>query len=173
MIISPDEFRKFVITEISDKMIQNKLMAIESFIRKYTNNNFQVREIRSRSETLDGKILNPPKFISKGDTVQITDSLLNNGIYVIEDLSYGKADVDGTLLDCTKNIITKILYPADVVIGAVNMLRWDLEKRDKIGIQSEKISRHSVTYTDINDKSVMGYPKILLGFLKPYMKARF
>ncbi len=81
--------------------------------------------------------------------------------------------LSGGLSDCEENIITKIYYPPDVVEGVINMLKWDLESREKIGIQSEKISRHSVTYTDINESSVMGYPKALLGFLKPYMKGRF
>lgn len=65
-------------------------------------------------------------------------------------------------------------YPPDVKMGVVNMLQWDIENRGKVGIQSETISRHSVTYFNMDgDNSVMGYPKSLLGFLKPYMKARF
>lgn len=65
-------------------------------------------------------------------------------------------------------------YPADVKMGVVNMLKWDLENRDKVGIQSETLSRHSVTYFNMDgDNSSMGYPKSLLGFLKPYKRARF
>jgi hypothetical protein len=65
-------------------------------------------------------------------------------------------------------------YPADVKMGVVNMLKWELENRDKVGIQSETISRHSVTYFNMDgDNSTMGYPKSLLGFLKPYHRARF
>ena len=65
-------------------------------------------------------------------------------------------------------------YPADIKMGVVNMLKWELENRDKVGIQSETISRHSVTYFNMDgDNSTMGYPKSLLGFLKPYMRARF
>jgi hypothetical protein len=65
-------------------------------------------------------------------------------------------------------------YPMDVKMGVVNMLNWDLENRNKVGIQSETISRHSVTYFNMDgDNSTMGFPKALLGFLKPYMKARF
>ena len=65
-------------------------------------------------------------------------------------------------------------YPMDIKMGVVNMLNWDLENRDKVGIQSETISRHSVTYFNMDgDNSVMGYPKSLLGFLKPYKRARF
>ena len=62
----------------------------------------------------------------------------------------------------------------DVKMGAVNMLKWDLENRDKVGVQSETISRHSVTYFNMDgENSSLGYPKSLTGFLKPYMRARF
>ena len=65
-------------------------------------------------------------------------------------------------------------YPADVKMGAINMLKWDIESRDKIGVASETISRHSVTYVSVDgDNSTGGYPKAVMGFLKPYMKARF
>jgi hypothetical protein len=65
-------------------------------------------------------------------------------------------------------------YPMDVKMGAVNMLKWDLGNREKVGVSSETISRHSVTYFDMTgDNSSMGYPKSLLGFLRPYKRARF
>lgn len=65
-------------------------------------------------------------------------------------------------------------YPMDIQMGAVNLLKWDLERRDKVGVASESISRHSVTYFDMSkDNSAMGYPSALLGFLKPYKRARF
>lgn len=65
-------------------------------------------------------------------------------------------------------------YPMDVKMGVINLMKWELTSRDKVGIASESISRHSVTYFDMTgDNSAMGYPRALLGFLKPYMKARF
>ena len=65
-------------------------------------------------------------------------------------------------------------YPMDVKMGVVNLMKWELDNRDKVGVQSETISRHSVTYFNMDgDNSIMGFPKALLGFLKPYMKARF
>ena len=46
--------------------------------------------------------------------------------------------------------------------------------RDKVGIKSETLSRHSVTYYDQDaGNQVMGYPASLMGFLSPYIKARF
>lgn len=65
-------------------------------------------------------------------------------------------------------------YPPDVKMGVVNLMKWELESREKVGVQSETISRHSVTYASTSSADyAMGYPKRLLGFLKPYMKARF
>lgn len=65
-------------------------------------------------------------------------------------------------------------YPMDVKMGVVNMLKWDLTNREKVGIQSETISRYHVEYFNMDgDNSIMGYPKSLLGFLKPYIRARF
>ena len=67
-----------------------------------------------------------------------------------------------------------INYPADVKMGVVNIVKWELTSRGKVGIASESISRHSVTYTDWTDaNTINGYPKALMGFLKPYTKARF
>ena len=71
-------------------------------------------------------------------------------------------------------LLIKIEYPEDVQLGAINMLKWDIENRDKVGIQSESISRHSVSYFNMDgENSIIGYPKSLIGFLTPYKKARF
>ena len=65
-------------------------------------------------------------------------------------------------------------YPMDVKMGAVNLMKWEMDNRKKVGIQSESLSRHSVTYFNMDgDNSIMGYPRSLMGFLKPYMRARF
>ena len=65
-------------------------------------------------------------------------------------------------------------YPMDIKMGVVNLMKWDLERRDKIGVASESISRHSVTYFDMTkDNSIMDFPSALMGFLKPYKRARF
>jgi len=73
-----------------------------------------------------------------------------------------------------KNAEGVIEYPADIKMGVVNMLKWDLESRDKTGIASETLSRYSVTYhSQDTANTINGYPAALMGFLKPYMKARF
>lgn len=72
------------------------------------------------------------------------------------------------------NLITKVEYPADVRAGVLELLKWDIKNRPKTGVKSETLSRYSVTYFDQDaNNQVMGYPVALLGFLKPYIKARF
>ena len=139
MIITVDKFKEFVDVKEPDEIIEAKLTALESLIRKYTNNNFQVRSIRSQSAILDGKILNPPAFLKPGDSIHITESMLNNGVYEVVSIDENGMSVSKDLLDCRRNLVTKIEYPPDVVMGVVNMLKWDLQNRNKIGIQSETI----------------------------------
>lgn len=67
-----------------------------------------------------------------------------------------------------------IHYPEDVKMGVVNIIKWELKNRDKVGVESESISRHTVTYYKMDkDNTEMSYPASMLGFLTPYMKARF
>ena len=67
------------------------------------------------------------------------------------------------------------VYPPDVRLGAIGLIKWELnDRREKAGIASETISRHSVSYSsDTESAAGNGYPASLLGFLKPYMRARF
>lgn len=177
MLMTVEKLRTYIETEESDELLTERLTALECLIRSYTHNNFQVRSIRSQSAVRDELILSPPLHIEVGDTVQISDSLLNNGLYTVETISEQGMTVTGAggrLYDCNKNLVTLVGYPPDLLMGTVNMLKWDMANRDKVGVQSETVSRHSVTYFNMDgDNAVMGYPRSLLGFLKPYMKARF
>lgn len=46
MIMSIKEFKEFVQTDMAEPVLEAKLQALELLIRKYTNNNFQQRNIR-------------------------------------------------------------------------------------------------------------------------------
>lgn len=106
MIVSVEEFRSFVSTDENDQQIEFRILSAESFIKRFTNNEF-----------LNG-------------------------------------------------------YPDDVKFGVINMIRWDMENRERAGIASETLSRHSVTYESGAD-TISGYPVSVIGFLKLYEKARF
>ena len=174
MIISVEDFKKQVETTLEDSVLEGKLQALELLIRKHTNNNFQNRGIRFKCPIMATKLYLSTPFLKVGDTVQISESIYSDGIYVIKEVEEGFLVLDKPLFDESDVLVTKVEYPMDVVLGAVNMVKWDLDNRDKVGIQSETISRHSVTYFNMDgDNSSMGYPKSLLGFLVPYRKARF
>lgn len=174
MIISVEELKQYITTMETDAMLEAKLQALELSIRGYTHNNFQQRNIRTVCPVMAQKLYTAYPHFQVGDTVQISQSIFNDGVYTIKSIVDGMIELDKKLLDENQVLVTKVEYPADVKMGVVNMLKWDMEHRDKIGIQSETLSRHSVTYFNLDgDNSTIGYPKTLVGFLKPYRKARF
>lgn len=159
----------------SDSKIERKLKAIEQAIRSHTHNNFQDTDCRRTADIVGGSFyveaLTP---FEVGDTVQVSESGLNKGLYTVSTVSDSYFTVEEAVKDEKDVLVTKVVYPADVVECVINILEWELNHRDKVGIQSETLSRHSVTYFNMDgDNSIMGYPKSLMGALKPYMKARF
>ena len=178
MILTVTELRQYVTTDEIDQVLEAKLQALELFIRAYTNNNFQARAFRAVGVANAGVntiFCNPPIPFRVHDTLEITESELMPGALVtVESIEDGAIAVKEDLYDESGVVITKVSYPKDVQMGIVNLMKWELDNRDKVGVASETISRHSVTYFDMNgDNATMGYPKALLGFLKPYKKARF
>jgi hypothetical protein len=105
--------------------------------------------------------------------VEISESALNKGLYTIAETGEASITLAEKVRDEKGVLITKIVYPEDVIDTALNLLSWELKNRNKAGIVSETLSRHSVTYDTSGDSFVMGYPKSLLGGLYSYMKARF
>lgn len=176
MIISVEEAKALInFNNWTDKRIENKLKAIEQTIRAYTNNNFQDRGYRVQANAENGVLMSDaPVPFSVGDTVQISESKLNKGLYTITGTDDTTFTVSEDLKDENGVLITKIVYPADVVDCCINLLEWEAKNRGKVGIKSETLSRHSVTYfeQDANNQ-LMGYPVSLLGCLKAYRKARF
>lgn len=173
MIISVEELKQYITTDKEDQVLEAMLQALELSIRAYTNNNFQRRGIRSIGTFEGGFLYCDTSKLKDGDTVQISQSVLNEGLLVVEGMNEDGFPVEGSL-DEFEVLVTKVEYPADVKMGVVNLIKWDLQNRSKVGVQSETISRHSVTYFNMDgENSLMGYPKSLLGFLRPYKKARF
>lgn len=185
MIVSVDDFRKFVKTDIDDSVLEVKLRALESYIRKYTNNNFQNQNKRFYSEIKDGKLVIPSvSWLKVGDTVQVSKSELNNGVYVVKSMDYWTATLDTELANEGYALVTKVEYPDDVKMGVIEIMRWKLKNEDgnynpdaEKEIQSESISRHSVTYakdsTEGDIDTCFGVPKKYTAFLKAYTRARF
>ena len=173
MIISVEEAKELITFDNwTDAKIERKLKAIEQVIRTYTNNNFQQRSYR-RTADIIGSLLICEALIpfDVGDTVQISESGLNEGLFTVAEVEDATFTVNENVKDENDVLVTKVAYPEDVVDCCLNMLEWELKNRSKVGIKSETLSRHSVTYEDSNS-FFMGYPKGLLGCLSLYKKAR-
>lgn len=172
MIMSVNDLRHEVSCgNVPDEIIKRRMDAIEAVIRQYTNNNFQQRKARFAGSSSGSTINGVPCFIKAGDTVQISESDVNDGLYVVTDVGEDYIQVDGELLDVDYNLVTKIHYPPDVAQCAVDLFVWKQQKGDKVGVKSETLSRHSVTYED-SATLYMGYPVGILNGLKLYRKAR-
>ena len=175
MIMTVNKLREYITTDKTDSVLEDMLQALELLIRKHTNNNFQKRAYRKVTDIIGGRFVCDELVPFKvGDTIQVSESALNEGLYTVKTIDNAVFTVNEDVVDENNLLVTKIEYPKDVQMGVVNMIKWDLENRSKVGIQSETISRHSVTYFNMDgDNSSLGYPKSLIGFLKPYMRARF
>ena len=159
----------------SEKTLQRKLNAIEDLVRAYTNNNFQNSNVRFVSSASGDKLMGTSAFIRKGDTIQISQSMVNDGLYVVKEVTEDSLTVNRELFDCHSNMVTKIEYPQDVIQCALDLFEWKKNFGAKIGIKSESetLSRHSesVTYED-SATLFMGYPVGILKGLSLHKKAR-
>ena len=178
MILTVAELRQYITTDEEDSVLEGKLQALELLIRAYTNNNFQVRAFRAVAVAVsDGNklLFNSPIPFKVGDTLQITESdFMQDELVTVSAVDGSSVTVVGELTDESGVVVTKVKYPMDVKMGIVNLMKWELDNREKVGVASETISRHSVTYVDqTGENTVMGYPVALMGFLKAYRKARF
>ena len=189
MLMAIEELRSFLDSdiEVSDLVLTGKLSALEHKIRKYTNNSFQRRGVSIEAD-IRGNVFMSESLIpfKVGDTIMVTHSDLQSDWFatvteVTDDTTFitdGEWDEDNNIT------VTKVVYPLDVKIGAVDILKWMLRNeaansgdKSKKEIQSETLSRYSVTYaadaTESDIDAAFGVPKKYTAFLKGYMKARF
>ena len=171
MIITVEELKQVSeLSNIPDEQLTLMCEGIEDFIRQYTNNNFIVKNVTFNTPSIDGKLETVSPLIKVGDTVLITKSKYNNGVYV---LTANDGTLDKELLDDDNNKVTLVKYPPAIKLGVVKLLQYNAKMDDKVGISSESLSRHSVSYAQPSSDSIGGYPSSLMSFLKPYIKARF
>lgn len=183
MIISLEEVKKIlgVNDTTKDYELTLKLNALETMIRNKTNNKFLDTRVRVNKNLIfnDGNTITGANFkalgFREGNTIDIDDSIQNNGVYEVTEVSetYIKVKEDIQEEECNC-LITKVNYPSDIKLGVIKLLQYDNKMADKIGIKQETIARASTTYFDMgNDESVEGYPAALLKFLDKYKKLRW
>ncbi len=173
MVVNVEDALAYLQIDVPEAVMERKIRAIERLIRSETNNNFQDRAVRLEVPSCLGMLVGSSPYLKEGDTIEISGSP-NKGLYTIVGISDGKIAVDKPLYEAVVNMVTKVVYPEDVQEGVLNMLQWDFTMRSKIGIKTESLSRHSVTYYDMDaQNSLDGYPSSLTGFLEPYMQMRW
>lgn len=69
MIMSVEEFKTFVETDMAEPLIEAKLQSLELLIRKYTNNNFQNRLYRRTADIIGGSFYVTAVPFKAGDTI--------------------------------------------------------------------------------------------------------
>ena len=178
MLMTIEELRKYIQTEETDEVLIAKLSALELTIRRFTNNNFQNRGFRIEADIRAGIFMSESLIpFDVGDTIMVSESDLQSDclatVTEANDLTFL---TDSEWADDNNVLVTKVVYPMDVKLGAVNILKWQLRNeaaasgdKSAMPVQSETISRHSVTYATDD----FGVPKKLVAFLKLYKKARF
>lgn len=172
MIISLEDALK-----ICPDVTQEDLDGIEKSIRVLTNNPFQNRRVRFKRIRFENEatiaILDDIQGLRAIDTVQVSGSKWNDGLYVVD-------QIDGSMINLKGNsrlftgtdpdaFLTKVEYPADILSGVRKLLAYDSKMRDKVGLKSKTVSRMSETYYDQNSgESVNGYPAALMSFINKY-----
>ncbi len=171
MIISVERLKSFITTDVSDSVLEARLSALETSIRNKTHNNFQDRRFRSMGNIEDGVLyVKDVELFQAGDTIMV-----NTDLCVIDSINEHYVTVDEPLFDEPTVLVTKVVYPKDIVMGVVDVMGWMLSNpSSKAGISAETLSRHSVTYQGNTEFDAdIGCPVRLLSFLNQYKKARF
>lgn len=173
MLMTVNELRQRIdCGDLTDDVIRFRLDSIEAVIRAYTNNNFQNRSVRFTGHIEGFNIYGTPAYLHAGDTIMISESINADGLAVVVSVADDHITVDKSYDDEEHVLVTLVKYPVDVIQCALDMFGWSLNNADKIGIKSETISRHSVTYED-STGLYMGYPVGILNGLNLHRKVRF
>lgn len=177
MIITLDKAKEF-----NPKITQEELDGIEKAIRKETNNPFQNLAARFHQLIFEDEkkiiVFDDVEGLRKGDTVQVSNSKWNDGLYVIEVTEGNEITLQSEprLFNGSnpEAFITKIEYPADIVAGVQKLLQYDFQMSGKMGLKSKTVSRMSETYFDQNStESIAGYPAAMMSFIDKYRRMRW
>ena len=174
MIMTVEELRRHMDTEEDDQTLEDKLRGLELLIRGHTHNHFTIKHTGRLADIVGGTFdLDEPAGFEPGDTVLVS-GVRNKGLFTIAQTTGTTFTVNEKTYDEIDAYVVKVEYPMDVKMGVVELMKWKADAGEKVGVQSESISRHSVTYSDRTAaNTVKGFPAELMGFLQHYMQAQF
>lgn len=172
MIITLEEAQK-----IFKPVTQDDLDGLETAIRTLTNNPFQNKHIRHHDLRFNSessiKVNNEIIGLRKGDTIQISNSKINDGLFVVKVIADQEITVEGEPqffeINCEQAVLTKVQYPPDILLGVKKLIQYDSKMVNKMGLKSKTVSRMSETYYDQNNgESINGYPASMMSFINKY-----
>lgn len=174
MIISLEEAQS-----ISKDITEDDVLALQNAIIAYTNNKFRTG-ISTNIIQIDesGLKVDAPDMFLAGDLIEVEYSTFEDGISVVKEVSntHIKIDLSGRgsypIDEYSGAKVHLIVFPLDVKIGAMDILRNKVKAMTKAGIKSESVGRMSVTYANVTDSqdSVYGLDAAYFSFLDPYRK---
>lgn len=167
--------------KLDPAITQRDLNAYEAQVRTLTNNHFHVLGIRLKGLNIDdhGMIELPSDFpgLFEGDTVEISGTHYNNGLYTIAEIEIGSVKLNGNrwVTEKAKNAyLTLVRYPDDILAGVSKLIAYNVKMASKTGLKSKTIARMSETYYDVNaSDNLEGFPKSMWSFLDKYRKFRW
>ena len=107
MILNVSELKQHITTDETDQVLEAKLQALELSIRAYTNNNFQDRSIRRAADIVGGLfIVEALTPFDVGDTVQISESELNEGLFTVSSVDDSTFTVEEAVKDESDVLVT-------------------------------------------------------------------
>jgi hypothetical protein len=185
------------ITASQDEQLDMLIPVLEDDIRQYCNNGFRDDNVyissglisfthnTSSADTINIDIgTNGVGFVNSqfkaGQTVQVQGSYNNDGFFDVETVSstvmtlfvranrpYYQALVTEAYNTFPRNIlINKVVYPVALKNVMAQMMTYKLASHD-YGVQSETVSRYSVTY---NQDYANGYPKSIMNSLNRWRR---
>jgi hypothetical protein len=179
-----------------EEQLDQLIPVIEDDIRQYCNNGFQDRHVFISSglisftspDTITIDIAtNGVGFVASqfkdGQTVQVQGSFNNNGFFDVETVTstvmtlYAQAKrpyfqtlvTEGYTVYPRNIFIEKVVYPPALKNIMAQMINYKLASHD-YGVQSETVSRYSVTY---NTEYANGYPKTIMSSLNRWRRPIF
>lgn len=179
MIMTIEEVKTLLRIEDNsfDSFINMKLEILEEAITNYTNNYFVNTNtvIHDCLSFVDNKIISKNyKFTDYyymiNSNVRVTGSIMNDGVYKITGISEKELILDKTFITENNDLLKTIAivqYPKVLKEIVAEMIDYDLNNNKNI--KSETISRHSITYKDLNSL----YPAEIVGKLSKFSRATF
>ena len=118
MILTVEELRKHITTDEEDTVLEAKLQGFELLIRGYTNNSFHAHGFGRLADIIGGIFtLDKTAPYEAGDTVQVSGSAMNNGLYTVKEADGIEFRVNEKTYDDIDAYVCKVDYPMDVKMG--------------------------------------------------------